>query len=322
MSADPWTWQPTGARRWERATNLIRLDGADTRRFLHGQTSAAIETSAPGSWIPTCCITATGRLRALAEVLVDDSGAWLLLGSGDAETVWQGLDRVLFPADQVRLGPVTPARWITPLGDALAALPQAPAGQWQALDKGSGWLLGQQAVLLAEAEPPPWLAERPPLTNLEQERWRLQQGLPAAPGEINDNTNPFEAGLADRVSLSKGCYVGQETLAKLATYDGVKQQLRRWHGGAPEGSADALTPGTILFRPEEADGAASGNSRAGQITSSLALEDGLWIGLALVRRQALMDPELRAGQTPQAPVLQLSRPPAFLDPPAGAGRQL
>jgi len=321
MSPDPWSWHPAGPRRWEQATSLIRLDGADTRRFLHGQTSAAIESSAPGSWIPTCCITATGRLRALAEVLVDDSGAWLLLGSGDAETVRHGLDRVLFPADQVRLGPVTPARCITPLGDALAALPQAPAGQWQALDNGSGWLLGRQMVLLAEAELPPWLADRPPLTALEQERWRLQQGLPAAPGEINDNTNPFEAGLADRVSLSKGCYVGQETLAKLATYDGVKQQLRRWHGRAPDGSPDALTPGTALFRREGEDEAASGGSRAGQITSSLALENGEWIGLALVRRQALKDPELHAGQAPQAPALHLSRPPAFVDPPVGGGRQ-
>ena len=324
MSPDPWSWQPAGPRRWEQATSLIRLDGADTQRFLHGQTSAAIESSTPGSWIPTCCITATGRLRALAEVLVDDSGAWLLLSSGDAEAVWHSLDRVLFPADQVRLGPVTPARWITPLGDALTALPQAPAGQWQALENGNGWLLGRQLVLLAEAELPPWLAERTPLTALEQEHWRLQQGWPAAPGEINDDTNPFEAGLADRVSLSKGCYVGQETLAKLATYDGVKQQLRRWHGRAPEGSAAAPAPGTALFRLEEASNSSSGtsgSSRAGQITSALALEDGMWIGLALVRRQALQDSELRAGEGSQAPALHLSKPPAFVDPPVGAGRQ-
>ncbi|MCP9942263.1 folate-binding protein [Cyanobium sp. ATX 6E8] len=324
MSPDPWSWQPAGPRRWEQATSLIRLDGADTQRFLHGQTSAAIESSTPGSWIPTCCITATGRLRALAEVLVDDSGAWLLLSSGDAEAVWHSLDRVLFPADQVRLGPVTPARWITPLGDALTALPQAPAGQWQARENGNGWLLGRQLVLLAGAELPPWLAERTPLTALEQEHWRLQQGWPAAPGEINDDTNPFEAGLADRVSLSKGCYVGQETLAKLATYDGVKQQLRRWHGPAPEGSAAAPAQGTALFRLEGANNGSSGtsgSSRAGQITSALALEDGMWIGLALVRRQALQDSELRAGEGSQAPALHLSKPPAFVDPPVGAGRQ-
>ena len=123
------------------------------------------------------------------------------------------------------------------------------------------------------------------------------------------------------MSLSKGCYVGQETLAKLATYDGVKQQLRRWHGRVPEGAADALAPGTALFRLEGADNGASSSSRAGQITSCLALGDGLWIGLALVRRQALEDPELWAGEGSQAPTLHLSRPPAFVDPPVGAGRQ-
>jgi folate-binding Fe-S cluster repair protein YgfZ len=128
--------------------------------------------------------------------------------------------------------------------------------------------------------------------------------------------------LADRVSLSKGCYVGQETLAKLATYDGVKQQLRRWYWHAPEGNAEtaavALTPGTALFGQSNAD---SGTSRVGQITSVLALADGLWVGLALVRRQALQEPELRAGSEPGGPVLHLSRPPTFVDPPVGAGRQ-
>ena len=43
------------------------------------------------------------------------------------------------------------------------------------------------------------------------------------------------------VSLGKGCYVGQETLAKLATYDGVKRQLRRWH--ARRGGRGGRRPG-------------------------------------------------------------------------------
>ncbi len=317
MKTDPWNWQPNGPRRSEQAASLIRLDGGDTRRFLHGQTSATIESQPPGSWIPTCCITATGRLRALAEVLVDGDGAWLLLSSGDGAAVWEALDRVLFPADQVRLGPVMPAQLITPVGEAAEELPASPEHRWQTLANGSGWLLGRQVLLQAEAELPPWLAERPPLTPLEQERWRIQQGLPAAPGEINGETNPFEVGLADRVSLSKGCYVGQETLAKLATYDGVKQQLRRWHWQTPAGTSTVSAPPSALFSP--VDGNAS-LRRAGQITSALALGDDLWIGLALVRRQALEHTELCAGDQPESPVLRFSKPPAFVDPPIGAGR--
>jgi folate-binding protein YgfZ len=312
MSSDPWGWQPSGPSRTEQAGYLIRLDGPDSGRFLHGQTSSAIEGQQPGSWIPSCCTTATGRLRALAEVLVDRDGAWLLLRGADGTALWQALERVLFPADRVQLGPVTPVRLITPLGDGCDALPQVADGSWISLEDGSGWLLGRQLVLLTNAELPAWLADRAPLPAREQQRWRIQQGVPAAPGEINDDTNPFEVGLADRVSLSKGCYVGQETLAKLATYDGVKQQLRRWFW---RGTQDPGEPGTVLTGGEPS------SPRAGLITSSLALEDGLWIGLALVRRQSLQQTCLRAGPDPDGALLELSRPPAWVDPPVGAGRK-
>ena len=312
MSSDPWGWQPSGPSRTEQAGYLIRLDGPDSGRFLHGQTSSAIEGQQPGSWIPSCCTTATGRLRALAEVLVDRDGAWLLLRGADGTALWQALERVLFPADRVQLGPVTPVRLITPLGDGCDALPQVADGSWISLEDGSGWLLGRQLVLLTNAELPAWLADRAPLPAREQQRWRIQQGVPAAPGEINDDTNPFELGLADRVSLSKGCYVGQETLAKLATYDGVKQQLRRWFW---RGTQDPGEPGTVLTGGEPS------SPRAGLITSSLALEDGLWIGLALVRRQSLQQTCLRAGPDPDGALLELSRPPAWVDPPVGAGRK-
>jgi tRNA-modifying protein YgfZ len=312
MSSDPWGWQPSGPSRTEQAGYLIRLDGPDSGRFLHGQTSSAIEGQQPGSWIPSCCTTATGRLRALAEVLVDRDGAWLLLRGADGTALWQALERVLFPADRVQLGPVTPVRLITPLGDGCDALPHVADGSWISLEDGSGWLLGRQLVLLTNAELPAWLADRAPLPAREQQRWRIQQGVPAAPGEINDDTNPFEVGLADRVSLSKGCYVGQETLAKLATYDGVKQQLRRWFW---RGTQDPGDPGTVLTGGEPS------SPRAGLITSSLALEDGLWIGLALVRRQSLQQTCLRAGPDPDGTLLELSRPPACVDPPVGAGRK-
>ena len=316
MNSAPWGWQPSDPSRSEQAGYLIRLDGTDTGRFLHGQTSSAIEGQQPGSWLPSCCTTATGRLRALAEVLVDSDGAWLLLRGADGTALWQALERVLFPADRVQLGPVTAVRWITPLGDGCDALPQVADGSWIALEDGSGWLLGRQLVLLANAELPAWLADRAPLRAREQERWRIQQGVPAAPGEINDDTNPFEVGLADRVSLSKGCYVGQETLAKLATYDGVKQQLRRWFWRGTQGPGE---PGTVLYGAMT--GEESSSQRAGLITSSLALEDGLWIGLALVRRQSLQQTCLRAGPDPDSALLELSRPPACVDPPVGAGRK-
>ncbi len=305
--ADPWDWRPPARSRWSRPVGLLRLDGPDTLRVLHGQTSQALEGARPGQWLGTCCISPTARLRAVAEVLVDADGAWLVIVDGDPGAVRTALDRVLFPADKVRLGPVTAATLHQPLG---SAGPDAtPAGTWAPLAGSSGWQLGETLLLPADAPLPPWLAERQPLEPQQAERWRLQQGLPAAPGEINGDTNPFELGLAARVSLTKGCYVGQETLAKLATYDGVKQQLRRWWAASMP--PEAIAAGTPLQ-----DGA---GGRAGVITSSLELPgDKGWIGLALVRKAWLQEPALLAGDAPDAR-LRLSLPAAFQSPPVGAG---
>lgn len=317
MIPNPWNWQAAGPRRMEQAASLIRLDGPDTRRFLHGQTSAAIDGRPPGSWIPTCCITATGRLRGIAEVLLDEAGAWLLISGGDPGSIWHSLDRVLFPADRVQLGPVLPARMVTPLGEGRPdPWPQSPAGRWLALENGSlGWLLGQQLVIPADGGLPRWLEDLPPLSPQDQEHRRIQQGRPGWPGEINDSTNPFELGLADRVSLNKGCYVGQETLARLSTYGGIKQQLRRWCASTSEGTGEPA-PGTQLFSPDD-----DSDSRAGEITSAVALAGGIWIGLALVRRQALERNKLQLGRGSDGPILHLSLPPTWVDPPAGARRQ-
>jgi folate-binding protein YgfZ len=209
-------------------------------------------------------------------------------------------------------------RWITPLGDGQEQLANSAPGSWQPCGEGEGggWRLGNTLVLPLEQPLPPELAQRRPLEHGEAERWRIQQGLPAAPGELNDDHNPFELGLAGRVGLSKGCYVGQETLAKLATYDGVKQQLHRWHWRLGEGGP-APEAGQGLFNPGPEGGSQEGH--LGRITSVLELADGDRIGLAMVRRAGLEQAQLLAGKDPGAAQLNLSLPEQFLAPPVGAG---
>ena len=315
-----WDWQPREPGRIEQPVALLRVDGAGTRRFLHGQTTAAIETAAAGAWISSCCTSPTARMRALIEVLLDQDGAWVVIHGiepAQADSIRQALDRVLFPADQVRLSPLQPGWLSTPVGPAPAPWPSSPSGQWLRLEEGNSWLLGNQVLRLASAPMPGWLVACPALATSDRERWRLQQGIPAAPGELNDDTNPFELGLADRVSLNKGCYLGQETLAKLATYDGVKQQLRRWCAAAP------LAAGTRLVGPD--------GNKAGLITSSLELDDGSGIGLALIRRPALDQATLLAEESNPAeetnpavanPALEatLSLPERFSAPPGSSVR--
>ncbi len=261
-TADPWALPPLPL-----ALTLplwrLPLQGPDALRVLHGQTTQALLDLAPGERRPTCCVTATARLRALATVEATSDGALLDVEAGDAAAVRQALDRVLFPADRVTLGALEPLELVVellPTGDAAAGddfwgLParchhRRPDGTTAAPDP----------LLWA------WL--------------RCRQGIPAAPAELNDDHNPFELGLDERVSLSKGCYLGQETLAKLQSRDGVRQRLRRWWcppgGPVPEA-------GHELTGPE--------GRRLGRVTTVVPWAGGA-VGLAMVRREALDQPEL------------------------------
>jgi folate-binding protein YgfZ len=296
--------------RWSSAVHSIRLAGADARRFLHGQSSQAIALAPPGSCLATCLISPTARMRGLALVLVEAQELELVLLSGDAAAIHRSLDRVLFPIDQVELGAPQPARLVRFTGEPGGAL-DGGAGNWlqPAVDLGAG--LGQPALLLRSGTAmATWLEALPELSDQQAELQRIRQGFPVVPNEANDSTNPFELGLARWVSLNKGCYVGQETLAKLATYDGVKQLLRHWRCRQP---AAALPPGSTLTT--------AGGERAGLITSSIRCSVGSAEGsegLALVRRSALDQATLLAAGGPE---LSLSTPPAFVAPPLGAGAQ-
>jgi len=54
---------------------------------------------------------------------------------------------------------------------------------------------------------------------------RIRSGIPAFPNEINEMRNPWEASLEESISMTKGCYVGQEVVARLKTYNKVKKRL-------------------------------------------------------------------------------------------------
>ena len=250
---------------WDAMFPTLRLEGAGARGFLQGQTSADLQSAPTGALIQSCWLTATGRVQALLEVRLDADGADVLLLAGEAETVAQGFDRVIFPADRVRLTTTRMQR------------------RRQALSAGSvgEWLEGDAM---------------PTLDSADLERWQLERGWPGS-GELNGDTNPYELGLTSWVSLSKGCYLGQETMAKLASRDGVKQQLRFWS------SPDPVSVGDRLSRGED---------RAGSITS--AVNDGMhgWIGLALVRRSMLDQTSLSG---PDGQTLTLRRPSGVEDPP-------
>jgi folate-binding protein YgfZ len=54
---------------------------------------------------------------------------------------------------------------------------------------------------------------------------RIEAGIPTAPNELNEKHNPLETTLVQAISWTKGCYIGQEVIARLDTYDKVQRHL-------------------------------------------------------------------------------------------------
>jgi folate-binding protein YgfZ len=59
----------------------------------------------------------------------------------------------------------------------------------------------------------------------DYEEYRVLHGIPGFPGELSTSYNPLEAGLLPLVSFTKGCYIGQEVVARLDTYKKVQRRL-------------------------------------------------------------------------------------------------
>ena len=60
---------------WDETFPIIRLNGAGARDFLQGQTTADLRKTVHGMLQQSCWLTATGRLRAVLELRLEDDGA-------------------------------------------------------------------------------------------------------------------------------------------------------------------------------------------------------------------------------------------------------
>ncbi len=120
-----------------------------------------------------------------------------------------------------------------------------------------------------------------PVGEAAAECLRIERGQPRYGVDIDDSTIPQEAGLNDRaVSFTKGCYVGQETVARLYYRGRANRQLRGLRLSAPASSGDELRLGA---RPV---------GRVGSVTTSPTFGP---IALALVRREAQPGSTLSVG---------------------------
>lgn len=116
---------------------------------------------------------------------------------------------------------------------------------------------------------------------------RIEAGIPLAPSELNEKHNPLETTLVQAVSWTKGCYIGQEVIARLDTYDKVQRHLM-----GIEISAE-IKSDTLPIALTNSD-----NEAIGEITSlafSPSLEKS--IGLAFIKSAfAIPEMEIKVGE--------------------------
>ncbi|MGF1570112.1 MAG: YgfZ/GcvT domain-containing protein [Nodosilinea sp.] len=273
---------------------VIELSGQDRLRFLHNQTTNAFEGRLPGEGCDTVFVTSTARTLDLVTVYVTTEALLIITSPGQEQRLIDWMDRYIFPADQVALANRTAdtalLSLVGPQSHQLLAQvgieidPQAPDG-WHhlmTLDQGtlrvavgSGLALPGYTLLVPRAEAE-GLRQRlttagaiPAGKNLWQQL-RISQGRPAPGAELTEDYNPLESGLWQAISFDKGCYIGQETIARLNTYQGVKQQLWGLRLSA------AVEPGT----PIELD-----NVKIGLITSVATTPPGI-LALGYIRTRA------------------------------------
>ena len=245
---------------------LIQISGNDRLRFLHNQSTNEIQSRQPGESCDTVFVNSTARTQDLATAYFLDDVIWVLVSPNRRQSLLEWLDRYLFPMDQVELKDLTTNfaifTLIGPKSDELIAqlgaadLKDQSPGHHQVRElngvavriaRGNGLSdTGYTLMVPAPEAKRFWRMlmdlEVIPVGDRVWQHLRILQGRPAPDLELTEDYNPLEAGLWQTISFEKGCYIGQETIARLNTYKGVKQYLwgLRLHGSATPGTPITL----------------------------------------------------------------------------------
>lgn len=226
---------------------LIRLTGSTRKAFLHNQTTNDFNRLSPGFAQNTVWLTSTARVIDLTMVLAENDAHWMITSPDRRDVLLSWMPRFVFFMDDVKFHNEAGNYAIYSVSGAESdALVSALGGT--PLPKGShnqSTLAGVKEVrLLADSglsdagytfivpigdAPLLWQAivdfGATVLSAAEWGDWRVRQGRPMADHELTEDYNPLEVGLWDAVSFAKGCYIGQEIVARLDTYQKLKQQL-------------------------------------------------------------------------------------------------
>jgi tRNA-modifying protein YgfZ len=243
----------------QRPRDFVRVAGPDADDLLDRMLSNDVKALGVGGSCEALLLTAKSRVIAPLVAWRRGPDDFLLLtepGLGDA--VRAALVRARFAAK--------------------AEIEAEQHESWLVLESGGGGIRNADyGIPAAEV-----LDERPqgePIAADELERLRIQARTPAWTKEIDDRVLPAEAGLVERaVSLTKGCFPGQEPIARLHYRGRANRGLRVLevegapppesevvHGGKPVGRVTSSVPGLALAYvrrevPEDAELAVGGRA--------------------------------------------------------------
>ena len=273
---------------------LLKITGEDRLRYLHNQSTNNFENLQPGQGCDTVFVTSTARTLDLATAYVTEDAVLVLVSPNHREQLLAWLDRFIFPFDKVELTDISAESTVLSLLGAQSTsllsqlvteeIPQQNLGNHRLVTladvpvrvaMGSGLATpGYTLILSHDDAVAVWSKlmemEIIPFGDRLWESLRIQQGRPTPDRELTEDYNPLEAGLWQTISFEKGCYIGQETIARLNTYKGVKQKL--W-GIKLSQSVAPETPITVE------------DSKVGVLTSYTDTPNGCY-GLGYIRTKA------------------------------------
>ncbi|GAA3913262.1 YgfZ/GcvT domain-containing protein [Microbacterium invictum] len=300
---------------------VLTVTGEDRLSWLDSITSQALTALRPGESTETLVLDPQGHVEHAAAVVDDGETTWLIADRSDADALLTWLTRMRF---RLRVDPQDASdryRVIAGTVDATAAL--AAAASWR--DPWPGVTVGGWGYAAVEPHPGSereWVEAIVPVAELDRlidaaatgeqrlagrlaaDALRVAAWRPRVSAEADGRTLPHEVDwLRTAVHLEKGCYRGQETVAKVHN---LGHPPRRMVALQLDGSTDVLPePGALVHLGENAVGA---------VTSVARHHEEGPIALAIVKRTTPVDAELTV-ETPDGPIA--AAPELIVPPDAG-----
>jgi tRNA-modifying protein YgfZ len=235
----------------------IAVSGTDAFLWLNDLVSSDISDLVPGRARRALLLSPTGRVRAEFTVAVTNEGVLLIQDPSQPEPVGELLERYILSSD-VRLEDRTGDLALVAL-PGLAGEPEVPGATPSVpscLGLGIDLLAlgGQHDRLIGSLQATFALAG-----GEDVETWRVRAGIPRFGVDGTPDDLPQECGMQEAVAFGKGCYLGQEAMAKVRNLGHPRRVLV--HLEAPE----PVAPGQTVT---------VGGRDVGEVTSAAGLDGG------------------------------------------------